>query len=71
MKERYLCPRPALAHLSRRPPYDTMNARSETVGKKRSFSGPWNKGQLCLVQAYRLLCMVWTSHNRSAAAACN
>ena len=26
-------------------PYDTMNARSETVGEKRTFSGPWKKGQ--------------------------
>ncbi|MCY1271592.1 SOS response associated peptidase (SRAP) [compost metagenome] len=32
-------------------PFDTMNARSETVGEKRSFSGPWKKGQLCLVPA--------------------
>jgi len=32
-------------------PYDTMNSRSETVGEKRSFSGPWKKGQLCLVPA--------------------
>ena len=30
---------------------DTTNARSETVGEKRSFSGPWRKGQLCLVPA--------------------
>ena len=30
---------------------DTTNARSETVGEKRSFSGPWKKGQLCLVPA--------------------
>lgn len=32
-------------------PFDTMNARSETVGEKRTFSGPWRKGQLCLVPA--------------------
>ncbi|PZX32076.1 putative SOS response-associated peptidase YedK [Cupriavidus phytorum] len=32
-------------------PYDTMNARSETVGEKRTFSGPWKKGQLCLIPA--------------------
>lgn len=32
-------------------PFDTMNARSETVGEKRTFSGPWKKGQLCLVPA--------------------
>ncbi|MCP3025081.1 SOS response-associated peptidase family protein [Cupriavidus basilensis] len=31
--------------------FDTTNARSETVGEKRSFSGPWKKGQLCLVPA--------------------
>ncbi|WP_375790537.1 SOS response-associated peptidase family protein [Cupriavidus alkaliphilus] len=30
-------------------PYDTMNARSETVGEKRTFSGPGKKGQLCLI----------------------
>lgn len=29
--------------------YDTMNARAETVGSKASFSGPWKKGQVCLV----------------------
>lgn len=32
-------------------PFDTMNARSETVGEKRSFTGPWKKGQLCLIPA--------------------
>ncbi|MFJ1260631.1 SOS response-associated peptidase family protein [Cupriavidus sp. CuC1] len=31
--------------------FDTTNARSETVGEKRSFSGPWKKRQLCLVPA--------------------
>ena len=31
--------------------FDTTNARSETVGEKRSFSGSWKKGQLCLVPA--------------------
>jgi putative SOS response-associated peptidase YedK len=30
-------------------PYDTMNARSESVGEKRSFSGAWNRLQLCLI----------------------
>lgn len=30
-------------------PFDTMNARSETVGKLRSFSGAWKRSQLCLV----------------------
>lgn len=29
--------------------YSTMNARSETVGIKRSYSKQWNEGQLCLV----------------------
>ena len=29
--------------------FDTMNARSETVGAKRSFSGAWKRLQLCLV----------------------
>lgn len=31
--------------------YDTVNARSETVGEKRTFSGAWKKGQLCLIPA--------------------
>jgi putative SOS response-associated peptidase YedK len=30
-------------------PFDTMNARSETVGEKRSFSGAWRRQQLCLI----------------------
>ena len=30
-------------------PFDTMNARSETVGQLRSFSGAWKRAQLCLV----------------------
>jgi len=30
-------------------PFDTMNARSETVGELRSFSGAWKRSQLCLV----------------------
>jgi putative SOS response-associated peptidase YedK len=29
--------------------FDTMNARSETVGQLRSFSGAWKKSQHCLV----------------------
>ncbi|WP_321815804.1 MULTISPECIES: SOS response-associated peptidase [unclassified Paraburkholderia] len=29
--------------------FDTMNARAETVGEKRSFSGAWKRQQLCLV----------------------
>jgi putative SOS response-associated peptidase YedK len=29
--------------------FDTMNARSETIGEKRSFSGAWKKLQLCLI----------------------
>ena len=32
-------------------PFDTTNARSETVGERRTFSGPWKKGQLCLAPA--------------------
>jgi putative SOS response-associated peptidase YedK len=28
--------------------FDTMNARAESVGEKRSFSGAWKKQQLCL-----------------------
>ncbi|WP_236105859.1 SOS response-associated peptidase [Pandoraea fibrosis] len=28
--------------------FDTMNARAETVGEKRSFSSAWKK-QLCLI----------------------
>lgn len=30
-------------------PFDTMNARAETVGQLRSFSGAWKRSQLCLV----------------------
>jgi putative SOS response-associated peptidase YedK len=29
--------------------FDTMNARAETVGQLRSFSGAWKQMQLCLV----------------------
>lgn len=29
--------------------FDTMNARSETIGEKRSFSGAWKRLQLCLI----------------------
>jgi len=29
--------------------FDTMNARVESVGEKRSFSGAWNRRQLCLI----------------------
>ncbi|RQM47114.1 hypothetical protein EHZ19_15785 [Paraburkholderia bannensis] len=29
--------------------FDTMNARVESVGDKRSFSGAWKRQQLCLV----------------------
>ena len=29
--------------------YATMNARAETVGQLRSYSGAWKKSQLCLV----------------------
>ncbi|MCP3712898.1 SOS response-associated peptidase [Paraburkholderia sp. CNPSo 3274] len=29
--------------------FDTMNARAETVGEKRSFSGAWKKQQLALI----------------------
>jgi putative SOS response-associated peptidase YedK len=29
--------------------FDTMNARTETVGEKRSYSGAWKKLQLCLI----------------------
>ena len=29
--------------------FDTMNARAETVGEKRSFSSAWKKQQLCLI----------------------
>jgi putative SOS response-associated peptidase YedK len=29
--------------------YDTMNARAEMIGEKRSFSGAWKNLQLCLV----------------------
>ncbi|WP_329958920.1 SOS response-associated peptidase family protein [Paraburkholderia sejongensis] len=33
--------------------FDTMNARSETVGQKRSFSGAWNRLQLTLIPCRR------------------
>lgn len=29
--------------------FDTMNARAETIGERRSFSGAWKKLQLCLI----------------------
>jgi putative SOS response-associated peptidase YedK len=29
--------------------FDTMNARAETIGEKRSFSGAWKKQQFCLI----------------------
>jgi putative SOS response-associated peptidase YedK len=29
--------------------FDTMNARSETVAERRSFSGSWNRMRLCLI----------------------
>ncbi len=29
--------------------FDTMNARAETVGEKRSFSSAWKRQQLCLI----------------------
>ncbi|WP_053064109.1 SOS response-associated peptidase family protein [Caballeronia mineralivorans] len=29
--------------------FDTMNARAESVGEKRIFSGAWKKLQLCLI----------------------
>jgi len=32
--------------------FSTMNARSETVGKLRSFKTAWDKHQLCLVPMY-------------------
>lgn len=33
--------------------FDTMNARTETVGQKRSFSGAWNRPQLALIPCHR------------------
>lgn len=48
--------------------YDTTNARLETVGEKRPFSGQWKKGQLCPLPAYRLVAMAWTSRICSAGA---
>lgn len=29
--------------------FDTMNARAETIGEKRSYSGAWKKLQICLI----------------------
>jgi hypothetical protein len=34
--------------------FDTMNARAESVGEKRSYSGAWKNLQLCLIPCYRL-----------------
>ena len=34
--------------------FDTMNARAESIGEKRSFSGAWKNLQLCLIPCYRL-----------------
>ena len=34
--------------------YDTTNARSETVGEKRTFAKYWHDGQLCLIPARSL-----------------
>lgn len=31
--------------------YDTMNARADTVGERRSFSRAWRQQQLCLIPA--------------------
>jgi putative SOS response-associated peptidase YedK len=33
--------------------FPTMNARTETVAEKRSFSGAWTNLQLCLIPCYR------------------
>jgi putative SOS response-associated peptidase YedK len=33
--------------------FDTMNARSETIGQKRSFRSAWNALQLCLIPCDR------------------
>ncbi|SOE99493.1 hypothetical protein SAMN05446635_7514 [Burkholderia sp. OK233] len=33
--------------------FDTMNARGESIGEKRSFSGAWKNLQLCLIPCYR------------------
>jgi putative SOS response-associated peptidase YedK len=32
--------------------FDTMNARTETIGQKRSFGGAWRAGQLCLIPCH-------------------
>jgi putative SOS response-associated peptidase YedK len=32
-------------------PFDTMNARAETVGERKHFSGAWKSQQLCLIPA--------------------
>lgn len=43
---------------SRIPPgvkrFDTTNARSETLGERRTFSGPWKAGQYCVIPAQRV-----------------
>lgn len=39
--------------------YSTMNARSETVGEKRSYSKAWREGQVCLVPCMHFYEPMW------------
>ncbi|MBW3512159.1 SOS response-associated peptidase family protein [Janthinobacterium sp. NKUCC06_STL] len=44
------------AHIKK---YSTMNARSEDIGSKRSYSKAWREGQLCLVPMVRFFEPNW------------
>jgi len=41
--------------------FTTMNARSETVGAKRSYSKPWREDKLCLVPMHQFYEPNWES----------
>lgn len=44
--------------------FDTMNARAETIGERRSFSSAWRKTQLCAVP---MMCFYEPSHETGKA----
>lgn len=41
--------------------YDTMNARSETIGSKRSYSKAWKEAKLCLIPTHVIYEPNWES----------
>lgn len=51
----------------RRPPQvkrmSTMNARSETIGEKRSYSKQWREGKLCLVPCMHFYEPMWLEND--------